>query len=234
MNTIIIEPQDSFKLSCGELIKGKNIKWDWETEKDLNNPPIEINFWIEDSEGNKNYEIEDYEDKGLFVVPSNDEWTLNWENPSYMEDSSSPAIKLKYKVEIVNQPPIASINSDKTSGSAPLTISFKGAGLDYDGTIVSYNWDFYGENTSDLQNPKYTFSNIGTYAVTLTVTDDSGDIGEDQCVVHRHIGCQVGVGGVGYLECPGLQLLAPFQCAAQRAGRKEFRIEFVVGIFLQK
>ena len=165
------------------MTKGKNIKWNWEIEKNLNNPPLKINFWIEDSLGNINYKIENYEDNGSFIVPYNDKWSLNWENPSYMEDSSSSNIELKYNVEIVNQPPIAFIQADKTSGSKPLTISFKGTGFDYDGVITSYNWDFNNKKIENMQNPTYTFSDIGTYKVKLTVTDDNGITGEDIIII---------------------------------------------------
>lgn len=48
--------------------------------------------------------------------------------------------------------------------------------VDYDGTIVSWSWDFGDGNTSTQQNPTHTYSENGDYNITLTVTDDSGEV----------------------------------------------------------
>ncbi|MEM8897737.1 MAG: PKD domain-containing protein [Bacteroidota bacterium] len=39
---------------------------------------------------------------------------------------------------------------------------------------ASYSWDFGDGNTSDEANPSHTYREAGTYAVTLTVTDQGG------------------------------------------------------------
>lgn len=75
-------------------------------------------------------------------------------------------------VETENKSPIAICNANITSGEAPLTVSFTGSGLDYDGNIVSYHWDFDDGETSTEQNPTHTFQTYGTYNVLLKITDD--------------------------------------------------------------
>ncbi len=45
---------------------------------------------------------------------------------------------------------------------------------DPDGEIVSYLWDFGDETTSTEADPLHTYSAIGEYNVTLTVTDNAG------------------------------------------------------------
>ena len=142
-----------------------------------------LNFWIEDSKGNKNLEIDNHKDKGSFTVPFYDDWTLKWENPHCIDDSYSTALELKYEVIISNQIPKALIQADTTSGPVSLTVSFTGNGIDYDGIIVSYHWDFGDGNTSNIKNPIYNFINTGTYIVTLTVTDDDGATGEDTEII---------------------------------------------------
>jgi PKD repeat protein len=73
-----------------------------------------------------------------------------------------------------NQAPTAVISATPTSGEAPLAVSFDGSGSsDSDGTIVSYAWDF-GPSTGSGQVTSYTYTEPGTYTVTLTVTDDDG------------------------------------------------------------
>jgi len=41
-------------------------------------------------------------------------------------------------------------------------------------TIVSYDWDFGGGVTSNLQNPSHTYNLVGQHPITLTITDDAG------------------------------------------------------------
>jgi hypothetical protein len=109
---------------------------------------------------------------------------LNWENYYDLGDLFDTSIKLRYKVEILNQPPIASIKTDEeTSRPELMAISFKGTGIDYDGVIDSYYWDFGEGSTSNKQNPIHTFLNMGTYTVTLTVTDNDGAIGKDTVII---------------------------------------------------
>jgi PKD repeat protein len=54
-----------------------------------------------------------------------------------------------------------------------LTLNFTDTSYDYDdGTVVSWDWDFGDNSTSTVQNPVHTYATAGTYAVSLTVTDD--------------------------------------------------------------
>ncbi|MEM8510674.1 MAG: PKD domain-containing protein, partial [Bacteroidota bacterium] len=71
-----------------------------------------------------------------------------------------------------NQPPIAVVLSDVTSGIAPLTVNFTGSSSTDDSNITSYEWDFKDGNTSTIANPSNTFTKAGTYEVELKVTDD--------------------------------------------------------------
>ena len=77
-------------------------------------------------------------------------------------------------VRIENQLPAASISTDITRGEAPLEVSFTGSGIDTDGIIDSYSWDFGDGSTSDLKTPKYLFEKKGEYIVCLTVKDNHG------------------------------------------------------------
>ncbi len=72
-----------------------------------------------------------------------------------------------------NQPPSASF-THTTSG---LTANFTDTSTDFDGTIVSWNWDFGDGGTSTAQNPSHTYAESGAYTVILIVTDNDGETG---------------------------------------------------------
>jgi len=74
-----------------------------------------------------------------------------------------------------NQPPVAVASASPDHGSAPLTVQLNSDGsFDPDGTIATYAWDFGDGGSASAANPTYTYTTVGTYQATLTVTDDDG------------------------------------------------------------
>ncbi|MCP3895648.1 MAG: PKD domain-containing protein, partial [Bacteroides sp.] len=76
-----------------------------------------------------------------------------------------------------NVPPTAAFSINPTEGEAPLTVTLDASSsTDSDGTIAEYNWmttDGQEHNTKKkLVN--MTFSNVGTYTISLIVKDDDG------------------------------------------------------------
>ncbi|UOX99768.1 PKD domain-containing protein [Blastococcus sp. PRF04-17] len=72
----------------------------------------------------------------------------------------------------VNEPPVAAFTATPTG----LAVAVDGAGSgDPDGRVVSYAWDFGDGGTAEGVTASYTYAEGGTYPVTLTVTDDSGE-----------------------------------------------------------
>ncbi|MBQ4819027.1 glycoside hydrolase family 48 protein [Aquimarina sp. MMG016] len=68
--------------------------------------------------------------------------------------------------------PMASFTATPESGVAPLEVSFDAsASSDPNGDALSYNWNFGNGETSTTANPIITYSAIGSYLVTLTVSD---------------------------------------------------------------
>lgn len=61
--------------------------------------------------------------------------------------------------------------------------------VDFTGSIYggepgfSWYWDFGDNATSTDQNPTHSYVSLGEYAVTLTVTDDTGDVATDETSV---------------------------------------------------
>ena len=76
---------------------------------------------------------------------------------------------------VQNQAPVAVASADVTSGKAPLVVTFGSSdSTDPDGTIVGYSWDLYGSSITEGPDLQHSFTDPGTYMVTLTVTDDQG------------------------------------------------------------
>jgi PKD repeat protein len=69
-----------------------------------------------------------------------------------------------------DRPPFAHF----TYGCSLLTCSFDGSTSFDDGGIVSWRWDFGDGQTSVAPSPSHTYAAVGTYDVTLTVTDGKG------------------------------------------------------------
>ena len=89
--------------------------------------------------------------------------------------------QVSHSVTVADESPTASF-SPPGGGVAGTAVSFTGSGSDPDGTISSYSWKFGDGGTSPSQNPSHTFS-AGTYTVTLTVTDSSGQMATDSHAV---------------------------------------------------
>ena len=75
--------------------------------------------------------------------------------------------------------PLASFSTNVTSGKVPLTVKFTDQS---DGRVTSMLWEFGDSNTSDEQNPIYTYTSAGTYTVKLTVSNDGGSDNKSETI----------------------------------------------------
>jgi PKD repeat protein len=67
--------------------------------------------------------------------------------------------------------PRAEFASDKTRGGAPMDVQFTDKST---GAPTSWKWDFGDGASSTEQNPKHTYTTLGTYTVSLTASNKDG------------------------------------------------------------
>lgn len=72
----------------------------------------------------------------------------------------------------------ADFTANKTAVCNGTSVNFSDLSASQSGTLTNWAWNFGdpasgGNNTSTLQNPSHTYNTVGTYTVSLTVTDNN-------------------------------------------------------------
>ncbi len=81
----------------------------------------------------------------------------------------------KVTVTPANQAPVANFRASAYSGTSPLKVNFDASlSSDIDGIIVSYKWSFGDGSTDTGITTSYVFTELRSYKIILTVTDDQG------------------------------------------------------------
>ena len=73
--------------------------------------------------------------------------------------------------EPIRPSPTASFACSLTSGNNPFTVQFASEST---GNITNWSWDFGDGGTTNESNPSHTYTNAGTYSVSLTVAGPGG------------------------------------------------------------
>lgn len=97
---------------------------------------------------------------------------------------------LSFQIKIepsTEPPPVAKFSGSPTSGPCPLSVYFIDEST---GTIDSWYWDFGDGETSTEQNPSHTYTAVGTFTVSLTIT---GLGGSDTLTKTDYIYVQAGI-----------------------------------------
>ena len=116
-----------------------------------------------------------YADPGTYNV------TLTVTDSENLSDTANLTVQVN---EVTDDPPTAVAQGTPLTGDAPLDVTFTGSNSFDDNAIISYAWDFGDTTTSSLADPPvHTYSNPGTYNVSLTVTDDANQTNTATLVV---------------------------------------------------
>jgi PKD repeat protein len=78
-------------------------------------------------------------------------------------------------IDVQNTAPLADFEWHPTEPTDVQSTQFVSKASDTDGEVVEHSWDFDDGDTAQGPRPEHTFPDDGTYEVTLTATDDSGD-----------------------------------------------------------
>ncbi len=84
---------------------------------------------------------------------------------------SSGARRRIVKTIVADPPPVADFRAEPAGG---LNVQFVDESSDPNGEVVGWAWDFGDGTTSTEQDPEHLFEAVGTYTITLTVTDEAG------------------------------------------------------------
>jgi PKD repeat protein len=87
-------------------------------------------------------------------------------------NASGPDTETKADYIRVAAPAAADFSATPMMGTPPLTVAFSDQSA---GTVESWAWDFGDGGTSAEQNPSHGYADLGSYDVSLTVTDPIGE-----------------------------------------------------------
>src|SRR5581483_8989846 len=82
--------------------------------------------------------------------------------------------QITFPVTVRNSDPVADFDFAPKLVTSQTLVSFTDQSTDLDGTIASWTWDFGDGAHDSARHPTHKFGAAGTYAVTLTATDNLG------------------------------------------------------------
>jgi PKD repeat protein len=97
-----------------------------------------------------------------------------WVSDGYdFRSAGDPLAHAVFVLDVVGptSPPTASFAASRTSGQAPMAVDFTDTST---GGPTSWLWDFGDGQNSTTRNPSHTYTDPGTYTVTLTASNANG------------------------------------------------------------
>jgi len=141
----------------------------YEGQEHSNSPLDNYDF---DGDGNQDLVAASY---GVAVYMGNGNGTFTYKN-TYGDKNNGQLWSVSAAPFILNKEPVAVVESASPDVSVGEAIEFSGSGSwDEDGEIASYAWEF-GDGTPPAEGETvgHSYSDVGVYTISLTVTDDRG------------------------------------------------------------
>ncbi len=129
-----------------------------------------------DFDGDGTYDaISEISPNALHVYPTAGTYTSTLRVTTDLGYSNTDSVT----ITITPTPPQAQALAVPVEGNVPLAVTFNGSGIDVDGTIVKYEWDFENDGSIDFTSPTtgettHTYATANTYTAALKVTDNDG------------------------------------------------------------
>ena len=146
---------------------GESVRFDASESHD---PDGEVAVYRWDFDGDGTYEREATDPIVEHAFASGGDYDVGLVVVDDAGDTSSPFVEPIH----VNCSPIAEFRLSTFEAGELVPIRFADLSYDEDGVVTSWAWDFGDGSTSDAVDPEYAYEEDGTYAVSLTVTDDNG------------------------------------------------------------
>lgn len=164
---IINQDWDGFELIEGKLIRINNI-----TFVESGTFSGNTNYQITDGINNFNVRIDGDTDIAGTPIPVTEFSIVGCLGQFDSSEPYSSGYQLfpRNRVDIGETSVIALFSADITSGTSPLIVNFSSLSLN---NPTSWVWDFGDGSASNSQDPQHTYSDVGDYTVSLTVSDGS-------------------------------------------------------------
>ncbi|MHC1708823.1 MAG: PKD domain-containing protein [Methanomassiliicoccales archaeon] len=91
-----------------------------------------------------------------------------------VNDADGGSDTVSHSLAVGNEPPVAAFTWNPTSVTTLVDVLFASTSSDPDGTITSWTWDFGDGTWGSGSTVKHRYYALGTYSVTLAVTDEDG------------------------------------------------------------
>jgi len=94
-------------------------------------------------------------------------------NPAGTTATTAPTAEEEYELDVIAE-------AEPDEGAPPLKVQFTASVEEETGGPFKFHWDFGDGSSSDEQNPTHTYTKVGEYTATLTVTNQKGNKGTDE------------------------------------------------------
>lgn len=164
------------------VVDGCSVRLDWTSASDSSHVYYEIRR--KDADGTEKYiattraDELSYTDSGLYPLAKYSYFVVAHDDNLYTVKSNTADVT-SGKDTIA---PIAHTGNSSVTISGQ-TVKFDGSRSSDNFGIKEYSWDFGDGSTGDGKTASHIYSSAGTYTVTLTVTDESGNINADTTTV---------------------------------------------------